>query len=99
MSALPGVRAAGISSGATASTDGSRDTWVNATLRRDDARIDDPALARQVAALVDREYPPSRDADVLTVELRYGYDIGIASGWRKYRYNFTKAQRAALHPE
>lgn len=49
-------------------------TEVDAAKRR--------ALQRQAAATILTQYPNSRTADGIAIVSRWGFDIGIASGWR-----------------
>ena len=38
--------------------------------------------AREIAAIVLRDYPEVMKKDVMAVTITYGYDIGIARSWR-----------------
>lgn len=87
--ALPWVQTAGVHRGFMKMSTGERTDWVRVTVRSRLGRVlDDEGVARDVARLVIDKYPQSREQDMVIVNLVYGYDIGIASGWRSHQYNF-----------
>ena len=47
----------------------------------DSNRVDDMEYARDLAEKVLVHYPDAMDKDVISVDLYYGYDIGIWSSW------------------
>lgn len=98
VSALPTVRTAMVSGGLSFSGGGERSRWISVHARRDVPEVEDPDFARRIAGLVVQHYPGARDVDALVVEQAYGFNIGIASGWRKYRHAFTPEELGALHP-
>jgi uncharacterized RDD family membrane protein YckC len=40
-------------------------------------------VAQEVASIVLRDYPEAQDMDVIAVTIAYGYDIGLASAWKR----------------
>jgi hypothetical protein len=46
----------------------------------------------EVARLVLATYPRLNEIDVMVVQLKFGYDIGIASSWRSYARQFSPAE-------
>lgn len=86
--ALPLVSSATVKRGYFRVVGGDRAEWVGANVRRTIPRVDDEEFARQVARILVEKYPESREVDTVSVRLLYGYDIGIASGWRAHTFNF-----------
>ena len=50
------------------------------------------ALATSIAAMLLHDVPDASTKDVVSVQLVYGYDIGIAEDWRSTNYNGTPAE-------
>jgi uncharacterized RDD family membrane protein YckC len=50
------------------------------------------SLANQAAQIVLRQYPEANAQDSISIFILYGYDIGIASGWRNRVLNYSPAQ-------
>ena len=61
---------------------------LNATLRLDAPMIDDGGYAKRTAQLMAKADPATASVDTVGVVLVYGYDMGIASGWKKHAYSF-----------
>ena len=55
----------------------------------DSNRVDDMEYARELAEKVLVHYPDAMDKDVISVDLYYGYDIGIWSSWDVGSYEFN----------
>ncbi len=45
--------------------------------------------ASEIAAIAIRDYPDVSNKDALVVNIIYGFDIGIASGWQSYSFAHT----------
>jgi len=78
--ALPGVRYAGVADsgeGGEDDSDGERVLSVDAVVESDVARPG--ALPEKLAAIVFASFPGAASADRIRIELRHGFDIGIAS--------------------
>jgi uncharacterized RDD family membrane protein YckC len=56
--------------------------WLDAPM------TDDGAMAKRIVQLMAKADPNIATEDVVVVTLVYGYDMGIASGWRKHGYSF-----------
>lgn len=52
-----------------------------------EAQVENQALAVDLARRILGTYPNAQDRDAIQVALIYGYDIGIASFWRKKAYS------------
>jgi len=63
-------------------------TYVSSTIRLDAPMTDDKAFATKIARLMLASYPPARTSSGIVVNLVFGYDIGIASGWTSSSYRF-----------
>ena len=61
---------------------------LSAQLRLDAPMTEDADYARHIAQVMAKGDPQFANEDVVTVVLSYGYDIGIASGWKKHNYSF-----------
>lgn len=73
--------------------EGSRSTTyveVHATLISDKTKETD--LAEKIASIVIKEYPEVLNKDVLAINLRYGFDIGIYAQWSNYPHRFDPAE-------
>jgi len=100
--AQPGVRQAAVTKGWTSvrSTQGSStSTYLAVQVNAGAADVKDDALCERVAAALLQRNAAEVDAvDQLSVTVVYGYDIGIASGWRSWRVALSPAQwRERLH--
>ena len=56
------------------------------------ANISDAELAKELATKLAETHSNSQQFDVIQIILTYGYDIGIASSWSNYSYNFKPAE-------
>jgi uncharacterized RDD family membrane protein YckC len=45
---------------------------------------DEESAVRSIASIILRNYPEIAEKDVLTVNITYGFDIGIARAWKSY---------------
>jgi uncharacterized RDD family membrane protein YckC len=64
-------------------------TYVSAQAILKQDSVADTELARQLAKIITNNYSESLQKDVIQITLAYGYDIGIASQWRKHAHRFT----------
>ncbi|MGR5175854.1 RDD family protein [Vibrio mediterranei] len=64
-------------------------TYVNTQAFLYKNNVDDPGTAKQLAQTIIETYPKSLNKNVIQVTLTYGYDIGIASKWNSYNYQFN----------
>ena len=53
---------------------------------------DDEAAARSIASIILLKYPDIADKDVLTVNITYGYDIGIAGAWKSHTFSHSPSE-------
>lgn len=53
---------------------------------------EDGAMAKRIAQQMTKADPNIADEDGVVVVLVYGYDLGIASGWRKHWYSFKPGE-------
>ena len=60
---------------------------VNAVLKNRPS--DGNEIARDFAAIVLNDYPRIMEKDVLVVNVKYGYDIGIARAWKGLRVQYS----------
>ena len=72
--------------------DGRESHYLQSSLRLDAPLVEDGDFARQIAGRMAHGDPRVGNEDAIVVELLYGYDIGIASGWRSHRYAFRPDQ-------
>jgi uncharacterized RDD family membrane protein YckC len=86
-----GVKVAGLDVGLSINGN-ERHTYAAATVQLAHPDVDDEALARRLGRTVVRIAPSLGQRDVIAVTLRYGYDLGFASGWRKHQFNFAPEQ-------
>ncbi|WIO73468.1 RDD family protein [Porticoccaceae bacterium LTM1] len=88
----PEVDRAGIFSGSSTfmSSEGTRTaTYVSGQVYLKANDIRDSELARRLATLIITNYPEARQKDAVHIVLTYGFDIGIASKWSNFSYNFN----------
>jgi len=50
------------------------------------------ATARGIAAIILNKYPGVNDKNFLFINMRYGYDLGIAWSWLKWSFNYSAGQ-------
>jgi uncharacterized RDD family membrane protein YckC len=70
------------------SAQGKESHYLKSQLRLDAPMIDDDAMARRVARQMAEIDSNLAAEDTILVDLNYGYDMVIASGWRMHRYSF-----------
>mgnify|MGYP000114639143 CR=1 FL=1 len=91
----PGVNTVGIMASSTSyyADSGEQDNTshksVDLAVYIDSNRVSDMEYARELAAKVLANYPDARGKDVISVDLYYGYDIGIWSSWDIGSYEFN----------
>jgi hypothetical protein len=54
--------------------------------------FDPDTVAQEVASIVLRDYPEAEDMDLIAVYINYGYDIGIASGWKSLLFSHSPSE-------
>lgn len=93
---IPNVATAAVDAGFTAfhSIRGSSTTTsyiaTKATLQH---KVEDAnSLANQIAVVIFDKIPGASEKDVVAINIRYGYDIGIASSWKGTNYAFAPMQ-------
>jgi uncharacterized RDD family membrane protein YckC len=75
------------------STNGGHTTHsLQSSLRLDAPMTEDGDMARRIAQLMAKADPNIANEDVVVVVLVYGYDMGIASGWKKHGYSFRPGE-------
>lgn len=62
--------------------------YLQSNLRLDAPLTEDGDLARRMARQMAQADPRRASEDAIVVDLVYGYDIGIATGWKSHRYTF-----------
>jgi uncharacterized RDD family membrane protein YckC len=65
---------------------------LQSSLRLDGPMIEDAAMAKRIAQLMAKADPNIANEDSVVVTLVYGYDMGIASGWKKHGYSFKPGE-------
>jgi uncharacterized RDD family membrane protein YckC/sulfur transfer complex TusBCD TusB component (DsrH family) len=70
------------------SAQGKESHYLKSQLRLDAPMIDDDAMAKGVAQQMAKIDSNLATEDSILVDLNYGYDMVIASGWRMHRYSF-----------
>jgi uncharacterized RDD family membrane protein YckC len=63
--------------------------YLAAQLRLDAPMTDDSDYAHEIAKTLIHGDPHRDNEDHVVVVLCYGYDIGIATGWKRHTYSFT----------
>lgn len=61
---------------------------LQSSLRLDAPLTEDHTMAKSIAQLMAKADPDIANEDAVVVTLVYGYDMGIASGWKKHGYSF-----------
>lgn len=54
------------------------------------------AAGRDIARIILSKYPKVLEKDTLTIIVTYGYDIGIASSWRRHNLSYTPEEWQGL---
>lgn len=97
VSAVPGTRAASVSRGKTWGL-GGETSFLSVEVAVSDLSRPASEVAAEVASLVMVRYPEVVSRDRLIVRVRYGYDIGFASSWRRFVFSRSPRQwRQRLH--
>jgi uncharacterized RDD family membrane protein YckC len=65
---------------------------MQSVLRLDAPLTEDDAMARRVAQQMAKGDPDIANEDAVVVTLVYGYDMGIASGWKRHGYSFRPGE-------
>lgn len=84
-----------ISAGFTQSTKAPETTWVAIQAQLTDPDIADNTLAERLARSALAAAPRLKERDVVVVTLAYGFDLGIATGWRANQFKFDPGTIAA----
>jgi hypothetical protein len=71
---------------------GSTTHSLQSSLWLDAPMTEDGDMARRIAQQMAKADPNIADEDVVVVTLVYGYDMGIASGWKKHGYSFKPGE-------
>jgi uncharacterized RDD family membrane protein YckC len=91
LSAQPHVKLASVQKG-WVSMNGKQSHYLVAQLRLDESLVNDETVAANAAGLIAKNYHDLGSQNAVVVNLVYGYDIGIASGWKKHSYSFKPGQ-------
>lgn len=65
---------------------------LQSSLRLDAPLTEDDAMARRIAQQMAKADPNIANEDAVMVTLVYGYDMGIASGWKRHGYSFRPGE-------
>lgn len=85
---LEPVRSAAVSATTNYNMGGASIRGLNIVLVLKASHVHDRALAKAVASEALRNYSAVQSWDTIMVQLRYGFDIGIADGWLHESYAF-----------
>lgn len=66
--------------------------YVSANVIYKEKSADFKKVAEQVAEVILKVYPKAKTKDIIGVTVTYGYDIGIASYWRRYSEGLSPAE-------
>jgi uncharacterized RDD family membrane protein YckC len=91
LSSQPHVINAQVARGWT-SMNGNTTHSLQSSLRLDAPLTEDDAMARRIAQQMAKADPDIASEDAVVVVLVYGYDMGIASGWKKHGYSFKPGE-------
>lgn len=91
LSSQPHVMTAQVVRGWT-SMNGNTTHSLQSSLRLDAPLTEDSAMARRIAQQMAKADPNIANEDAVVVTLVYGYDMGIASGWRRHGYSFKPGE-------
>ncbi|HEV2679923.1 MAG TPA: RDD family protein [Rhodanobacter sp.] len=92
LSTQPHVMTAQVVRGWSSFNGGKATHSLQSSLRLDAPMTEDGDMAKRIAQLMAKADPNIADEDVVVVTLVYGYDMGIASGWRKHGYSFRPGE-------
>lgn len=73
-----------------------KNTYVTAQVFLSSNNVSDVELARQLAAILVKNYPEAKNKDALRIILTYGYDIGIWSRWSNHTHDFDPGEFESL---
>jgi uncharacterized RDD family membrane protein YckC len=91
VSGQPGVQRAMVASGSTKDFGGGQSTnidWVAAQVFLDGPNTADAEMAKRTARLILSTHPDAATKSIISVQLIYAFDMGIASGWRAQKYQY-----------
>jgi uncharacterized RDD family membrane protein YckC len=91
IAAMPGTRDASVKIGKTWGA-GGETTFLSVEVAVSDPSVTVADVASEIATFVMLRYPDFDRKDRLVVAVRYGYDIGIASSWRRYIFSHSPRQ-------
>lgn len=74
------------------SVNGTTTHTLQAALQLDAPMTDDGAMAKRIAQQMAKGDPDIANEDAVVVVLVYGYDMGIASGWKRHGYRFRPGE-------
>lgn len=92
LSTQPHVMTAQVVRGWSSINGGNTTHYLQSSLRLDAPMTEDGGMARHIAQLMAKADPDIANEDVVVVTLVYGYDLGIASGWKKHGYSFKPGE-------
>jgi len=67
-------------------------TYYNVTATWKGEPQDMESAAQSIASMVLEQSPTSMESDTLSISIRYGYDLGIASSWKSQTFSHTPQQ-------
>jgi len=92
----PSVTTASINTGATVFRSirqtATKTTYTTSVITLRHRINDGNSLANRIASIILGKIPEASNMDVVAVNIRYGYDIGIASAWKATNYAFSPTQ-------
>lgn len=89
----------GNSSFTTTESETKKTSYVSTQILLKENDISNPILAESLAKSILNSYPDSINKDIIQVNLIYGYDIGIASKWRKHPHRFNPSELSKSEQE
>jgi len=92
LSSQPHVMTVQVVRGWSSFNGGSATHSLQSSLRLDAPMIEDGDMAKRIAQLMAKADPNIANEDAVVVTLVYGYDMGIASGWKKHGYSFRPGE-------
>jgi Predicted membrane protein/domain len=92
LSTQPHVMTAQVIRGWSTFNGGNTTHSLQSLLRLDAPMTEDGDMARRIAQLMAKADPNIANEDVVVVTLVYGYDMGIASGWKRHGYSFRPGE-------
>ena len=92
LSTQPHVMTAQVVRGWSSINGGNTTHYLQSSLRLDAPMTEDGGMARHIAQQMAKADPDIANEDVVVVTLVYGYDLGIASGWKKHGYSFKPGE-------